>query len=74
MPVISTIPHSGTRWLLRGIVALVTVYLVGVLALMWWWSYEPAQFEVVKFAQDRAAQHDLSPHAPVIALQEELRT
>ncbi len=57
MPVISTIPHSGTRWLLRGIVALVTVYLVGVLALMWWWSFEPAQFDVIKFAQDRAARH-----------------
>jgi len=57
MPVISTTPRSGPRWLLRGVVALVTVYLVVVLALMWWWSYEPAQFDVIKFAQDRAARH-----------------
>ncbi len=57
MPVISTTNRSGSRWLLRGVVALVSVYLVVVLALMWWWSYEPAQFDVVKFAQERAASH-----------------
>jgi len=58
MPVISTIPRSGgARWLLRGIALLVSVYFIAVLAMMWWWSYEPAQFDVVKFAQDRVAQH-----------------
>ncbi|MEP6940365.1 MAG: DUF2333 family protein [Rudaea sp.] len=34
---------------------LVSLYIVLVLALMWWWSYEPAQFDVAKFAQSRAA-------------------
>jgi len=57
MPVISTIPRSGSRWVLRGVFALVTAYVLVVLALMWWWSYEPAQFDVIKFAQDRAARH-----------------
>lgn len=45
------------RWLLRSIVVVVGVYAVGILALMWWWSYEPEQFDVVKFAHDRAASN-----------------
>jgi len=36
---------------------LLGVYVVAVLALMWWWSYEPAQFDVVKQARQRAAAH-----------------
>ncbi len=42
-------------WLGRGIAAIVLVYVVGVLALMWWWDYEPAHFEVTPAAQARAA-------------------
>lgn len=48
---------SRSRWWLRGIGALIAAYAIVVLALMWWWSYEPDQFDVVKFAQQRAAQH-----------------
>ncbi len=42
-------------WLWRGIALLVAIYVVGVLALMWWWSYEPAHFDVVATAHVRAA-------------------
>ena len=44
-------------WLVRGIGTLIALYVGIVLALMWWWSYESAQFDVVKFAQARAAAH-----------------
>jgi hypothetical protein len=52
-------PRGGARrfWL-RGIGILLALYVLIVLALMWWWSYEPAQFEVVKFAQERSARHN----------------
>lgn len=43
----------GARWLLRSFGALLAIYVLIVLALMWWWSYEPAQFDVVQFAQSR---------------------
>jgi hypothetical protein len=55
MAIISRFHESRTRWLVRGGAALVAVYLVIVLALMFWWSYEPEQFDVVKHAQQRAA-------------------
>src|SRR6516164_2065542 len=45
------------NWIARGIGVLVAVYAVIVLALMWWWSYEPAQFDVVAFAKQRATVH-----------------
>ena len=48
---------ARSRWLLRGAGAVVVVYAIVILALMWWWSYEPEQFDVVKFAQEQAAQH-----------------
>ena len=44
-------------WLLRGIGTLIAIYAVIVLALMWWWSYEPAQFDVGAFAKQRATAH-----------------
>ena len=44
-------------WLARGIGTLIAVYVAIVLALMWWWSYEPAQFDVVAFAKQRATAH-----------------
>ena len=46
---------SRRSWLGRGIAATVLVYFVGVLALMWWWDYEPAHVDVVASAQARAA-------------------
>ena len=46
-------------WWMRGLAALVAIYVVGVLALMWWWSYEPAQFDVVAAAQAHAAARNV---------------
>jgi hypothetical protein len=38
-------------WLVRGVGALVLAYVVGVLALMWWWDFEPPHFDVATNAQ-----------------------
>jgi hypothetical protein len=35
-------------WWLRGIGTIALVYVVGVLALMWWWDFEPEHFDVVE--------------------------
>lgn len=42
-------------WVWRGVAFVAAVYVVGVLALMWWWSYEPPHFDVTAAAQARAA-------------------
>lgn len=42
-------------WLWRGVGLVVAIYVIGVLALMWWWSYEPAHFDVVATTHARAA-------------------
>lgn len=57
MAIISRFHESRTRWLLRAGGVLVALYLVIVLALMWWWSYEPEQFDVARVAQQRAVAH-----------------
>jgi len=41
--------------MLRGIALLVAAYVVGVLALMWWWDYEPPHFDVATNAQTIAS-------------------
>ena len=46
---------ASRAWLLRGLALVAAVYVVGVLALMWWWSYEPPHFDVVATTQARAA-------------------
>ena len=61
MAIVSRFQESRARWILRGGAAVVALYLVGVVGLMWWWSYEPDQFDVVKLAQQRAAEHQQSP-------------
>ena len=61
MAIISRFTESRARWIVRGVGALVGLYLIVVLALMWWWSYEPAAFDVVKLAQQRAASHQQTP-------------
>jgi hypothetical protein len=43
------------RWLVRGVGGLVLVCVLGVLALMWWWDYEPDHFDVAATAQARLA-------------------
>src|SRR5664279_6662698 len=57
MSIISRFHEPRTRWILRGAGALIAIYIIGVVALMWWWSYEPDQFDVAAFAQRRAAAH-----------------
>ena len=50
--------HS-MRWTLRAAGILLAIYVAVVVALMWWWSYEPAAFNVQQRAQQRAtAQHE----------------
>jgi hypothetical protein len=57
MAIVSRFQESRTRWIVRGAGLLVGIYALLVVALMWWWSYEPEQFDVVKLAQQRAAVH-----------------
>jgi hypothetical protein len=61
MAIISRFQGSNTRWIVRGGALLVGLYLVLVLALMWWWSYEPEHFDVARLAQQRAATHQQTP-------------
>jgi len=60
MAIISRFSDSRARWLVRGGAAVIAVYVVAILALMFWWSYEPEQFDAVKAAQQRAAAHQQS--------------
>src|ERR1700753_1121363 len=48
------------KLIVRLVGVLLAVYLVIILALMWWWSYEPDQFDVVAKARERAAAHNES--------------
>ncbi len=47
--------NSPIRWLWRAIAAGLLVYALVVAALMWWWDYEPAHFDVSVAARARAA-------------------
>ena len=60
MDIISRFRESRASWLLRGGGVLIVLYLISVFGLMWWWSYEPQQFDVVKLARQRAASHGQS--------------
>ncbi|HZP67098.1 MAG TPA: DUF2333 family protein [Rudaea sp.] len=57
MSIVTRFHEPRTRWALRGIAALLAVYVIVVLALMWWWSYEPDQFDVLALARQRASAH-----------------
>jgi hypothetical protein len=61
MAIISRFTETRARWIVRGVGALLAVYIIGVLALMWWWSYEPDQFDVTVAARERAAAHQQQP-------------
>jgi hypothetical protein len=61
MAIISRFTQTRARWIVRGVGALLAVYIIGVLALMWWWSYEPDQFDVTAAARDHAAAHQQQP-------------
>jgi hypothetical protein len=41
-------------WIWRSVAAVVLIYAIGVLALMWWWDYEPPHFDVAANARDVA--------------------
>ena len=45
-------PRRSRVWLVNAVVA---VYAVIVLALMWWWDYEPPHFDVARTAEARVA-------------------
>jgi hypothetical protein len=55
MASLSTAAGSGRRFILGAIAAIVVVYVVGTLAMMWWWNYEPAHFDVATTAQAHVA-------------------
>ena len=57
MPIASRF-RFAPRVVVKAVGVLVAVYLVIVIALMWWWSYEPEQFDVVAVAKQRAAAHN----------------
>lgn len=57
MAILIRLSDFRARTLARGIGALVAIYLIIVLGLMWWWSYEPDQFDVTAVAQERAKSH-----------------
>ncbi|GIX35148.1 MAG: hypothetical protein KatS3mg126_0927 [Lysobacteraceae bacterium] len=57
---IPSLPRPGRAWLVRLGAALVAIWLVTVCALWWWWDDEPEGFDVVRAAQDRAAQRGQS--------------
>ena len=41
----------------KSVGVIVALLILWVLGLMWWWSYEPPQFDVVATAQQRATAH-----------------
>ena len=54
MEATSAAPRSRA-WLVKALGVLIAIYAVVVLALMWWWDYEPPHFDVVPNAETRAA-------------------
>ena len=57
MPSISRF-RFAPRVVVKVVGVLVAIYAVLILALMWWWSYEPEQFDVVAMAKQRASTHN----------------
>ena len=54
----SAAPRSRA-WLVKAVGVLVAIYAVVILALMWWWDYEPPHFDVATTAESRvAAKHE----------------
>ncbi len=47
MVVINPNRKPARRWIVRGVTGVIAIYALIILALMWWWSYEPAQFDVI---------------------------
>ncbi len=51
-------------WIWRVLAAVALTYLLGILALMWWWDYEPPHFDVAANARTVAAE--VSPTTRVV--------
>jgi len=47
-------------WIWRSVAVVVLIYAIGVLALMWWWDYEPPHFDVAANARTVAADTSAS--------------
>ncbi len=47
------------KLVIRIVAVLIALYAVLILSLMWWWSYEPEQFDVVAKAHERATAHNV---------------
>jgi hypothetical protein len=47
------------KLIVRLVGVLLALYIILIVALMWWWSYEPAQFDVVATAKQRASTHNV---------------
>ena len=54
MEATSAVPRSRA-WLVKGVGVLIAIYAVVILALMWWWDYEPPHFDVARTAEARVA-------------------
>ncbi len=57
MSIINRFRAPSLRWGLRGAGVLFAIYALLVVCMMWWWSYEPDQFDVTALAHQRAAAH-----------------
>jgi hypothetical protein len=60
MPETSRFRSFAPRVLAKGIGVLLAVLIIVVIGFMWWWSYEPAQFDVVAMTKQRASVHSES--------------
>jgi len=49
----STQTRRSRAWLVKAVGVVIAVYAVVILALMWWWDYEPPHFDVTTTAQAR---------------------
>ncbi|HEX4480492.1 MAG TPA: DUF2333 family protein [Rudaea sp.] len=59
MPVISRFRSFAPRTVIKVVGLVVALLVVLILGLMWWWSYEPDQFDVVATAHQRAAARNV---------------
>ncbi len=51
----STQTRRSRVWLVKLVGVAIAIYAVVILALMWWWDYEPPHFDVTTTAQARVA-------------------
>ncbi|MEP6484774.1 MAG: DUF2333 family protein [Rudaea sp.] len=59
MATTSRFAFSNARLIARTLGVLIVLYALVVIGFMWWWSYEPAQFDVVASTHERASAHQI---------------